>query len=90
MENYHSLQMGFKIAINSIYGATGTGFSPIADPNIAQTITRMGRFCNKSSAKYVHNEFVKRYGADPNYITASSGDTDSCFYSTKLRIRIKD
>ena len=90
MENYHSLQMGFKIAINSIYGATGTGFSPIADPNIAQTITRMGRFCNKSSAKYVHSEFVKRYGADPNYITASSGDTDSCFYSTKLRIRIKD
>lgn len=90
MENYHSLQMGFKIAINSIYGATGTSFSPIADPNISQTITRMGRFCNKSSAKYVHDEFVKRYGADSNYVTASSGDTDSSIYSTKLRIRVKD
>ena len=48
----------------------------------------MGRFCNKSSAKYVHDEFVKRYGADPNYIGQPSGDTDSAIYSTKLRIRV--
>ena len=87
MENFHAVQMAFKICINSIYGATGTGFSPIADPNIAQTITRMGRMCNMSSAKYVHDEFVKRYSADPNYVTASSGDTDSCLYSTKIRIK---
>ena len=46
MENFDAVQMAFKICINSIYGATGTGFSPIADPNIAQTITRMGRMCN--------------------------------------------
>jgi len=79
MENYHALQMALKICINSIYGATGTSFSPIADPNISQTITRMGRFANMSSAKFVHDEFVRRYGADPNYVTASSGDTDSIF-----------
>ena len=79
MENYHALQMALKICINSIYGATGTSFSPIADPNISQTITRMGRFANMSSAKFVHDEFVKRYNADPNYIGQPSGDTDSIF-----------
>lgn len=79
--------MALKICINSIYGATGTSFSPIADPNISQTITRMGRFANMSSAKFVHDEFVKRYGADPNYVGQPSGDTDSCFYSTKIRIK---
>jgi DNA polymerase elongation subunit (family B) len=88
MESYHALQMAFKIAINSIYGACGTSFSPIADPNIAQTITRMGRFCNKSSAEYVHDEFVKRYNADPNYIGQPTGDTDSTISSTKIRIKI--
>lgn len=89
MGNYHALQMAFKIAINSIYGACGTSFSPIADPNIAQTITRMGRFCNMSSASYVHDEFVKRYNANPNYIGQPTGDTDSCFSSTKIRIKIR-
>lgn len=87
MENYHSIQMAFKIMINSIYGATGTAFSPIADPNIAQTITRMGRMANKSSAQFVHDEFVKRYNARPDYVTNPTGDTDSCFYSTKIRIK---
>lgn len=79
-ENYHSLQMALKIMINSVYGACGTAFSPIADPNIAQTITRMGRMANQSSAKFVHDEFVKRYNADPNYRGYASGDTDSCVY----------
>ena len=87
MGNYHALQMALKICINSIYGACGTSFSPIADPNIAQTITRMGRFCNMSSASYVHDEFVKRYNADPNYIGQPTGDTDSSISSTKIRIK---
>lgn len=87
MENYHAIQMAFKIAINSIYGACGTSFSPIADPNIAQTITRMGRMANKSSSQFVHDEFVKRYNADPNYVTNPTGDTDSAIYSTKIRIK---
>ena len=87
-ENYHSLQMALKIMINSVYGACGTAFSPIADPNIAQTITRMGRMANQSSAKFVHDEFVKRYNASPNYRGYASGDTDSCVYQTKLRIRM--
>jgi len=87
MENFHAVQMALKIMINSIYGCCGTSFSPIADPNIAQTITRMGRFCNQSSGEFVHRSFVKMFGADENYPTAAGGDTDSCFYSSKLRIR---
>lgn len=71
--------MALKIMINSIYGCTGTGFSPIADPNIAQSITRQGRFANKSTAKFVKKRFIEKYGAPSNYKEFCSGDTDSIF-----------
>ena len=34
-ENYNTSQIALKNSINSIYGCLGTGFSPIANPDIA-------------------------------------------------------
>lgn len=91
-ENLNSLQLGYKAMINSIYGILGTPFSPIANPNIAQSITRMGRFCNINASKFVLKYFNENY--DKNYkgfrikiderlppidVSAISGDTDSQF-----------
>ena len=45
-QNFHTKQIGIKSMINSIYGICGTKFSPIANPDMAQTVTRQGRFCN--------------------------------------------
>lgn len=79
MENYHAIQMAFKIMINSIYGCCGTAFSPIADPNIAQSITRQGQMCNKAASGFVKKYLIEKYGAPEDYKVAVGGDTDSQF-----------
>ena len=78
-EVYHTVQIGIKAMINSIYGCMGTSFSPIANPDIAQSVTRQGRFCNISTEKFIRKRFQEIYGAPDNYIMGISGDTDSIF-----------
>lgn len=77
--NYHTIQIGIKSMINSIYGCMGTSFSPIANPDIAQSVTRQGKLCNQSTSKFVLKRFKELYGVDDDYIVAVSGDTDSIF-----------
>lgn len=79
-ENSHTGQIGVKAMINSIYGIMGTGHSPIANPDIAQSITRQGQFCNKSTEKYILKVFKENFGLDESIkTTAIGGDTDSQF-----------
>lgn len=78
-ENYNTAQLGIKSMINSIYGCMGTTFSPIANPDIAQSITRQGRFCNQSTGKFILKKFMEKYGAPEDYVVDISGDTDSQF-----------
>lgn len=49
-ENLNSRQGAIKNMINSIYGQMGSAFSPIANLDIAQSITRQGRMCNIESS----------------------------------------
>ena len=86
-EVYNTAQLGIKSMINSIYGCMGTSFSPIANPDIAQSVTRQGRFCNQSTAKFILKRFMELYGAPEDYVIAISGDTDSCFGGTHIRIK---
>lgn len=68
-DNYNSRQGSFKNMINSIYGSMGTKFSPIANPDIAQSVTRLGRMCNMSASMFVLKRFRKMYGEEnvPGY-----------------------
>ena len=86
-ENYNTTQLGIKSMINSIYGCMGTSFSPIANPDIAQTITRQGRFCNINTSKFIRRQFEKYFNIDSGYIAVISGDTDSVFSKAKIRIK---
>lgn len=86
-QNYHTVQLGIKAMINSIYGCMGTKFSPIANPDMAQSVTRQGRFCNQATAKFIHKRFMELYGAPEDYVLAISGDTDSSISRTKIRIK---
>lgn len=79
IQNLDAKQMAYKLAINSIYGILGTNHSPLYIVELAQTITRLGKFCNISASKYIAEVFRTRYGAGKNYISAVSGDTDSQF-----------
>lgn len=88
-ENFNSMQLGIKAMINSIYGCMGTAFSPIANPDIAQSITRQGRFCNISTSNAIRKYFEEKYGIDKNYVISISGDTDSFNHQTKIRIKQK-
>lgn len=39
-----------KNMLNSVYGQMGNEFSPIANLDVAQSVTRLGKFCNISSS----------------------------------------
>lgn len=87
IENLDSIQHALKIMINSIYGAMGTAFSPIADPNIAQSVTRQGRFANQSTSRFIKKYFIDNYNARSDYQVVCGGDTDSCARETLVRIK---
>lgn len=85
-QNFHTIQIGIKSMINSIYGCLGTSFSPIANPDMAQSVTRQGQFCNKQTSKFILKKFIETYNAPADYRVAIGGDTDSFFSRTKIRI----
>lgn len=86
VQNLDARQMAYKLAINSIYGILGTNHSPLYIVELAQTITRLGKFCNLSANKFIGNVFKQRYNVDESYITSVSGDTDSFLGCTKIPI----
>ena len=89
-ELYDNIQHSIKILLNSVYGITGTRFSPIGNPDIAQTITRQGKFCNISANKFINAKFAKMFDIDDKYTLTCGGDTDSVGFSTKLLIKRGD
>ena len=62
--NFNSRQGALKNMINSIYGQLGSSFSPIANLDIAQSITRQGRMCNINASRFILKRFKEIY--DPN------------------------
>lgn len=87
VQNLDAIQHAVKIMLNSVYGILGTGHSPIGDPEIAQTITRQGRWCNQSAARFVDRTFKQIFkrtdpiadNKDLGIGCVASGDTDSIF-----------
>ena len=87
IQNLDAKQHALKIMINSVYGILGTSHSPIYNHNLAQTITRNGKFFNTNAAKFTFNYFKENFGIDDTYPIVASGDTDSVRGDTILRIR---
>lgn len=73
-------QYAIKIELNSVFGLIGASFwNPIANLEIAQSITRQGKFCNISASEYIRNVFEKNFNIDKDYVSTINGDTDSQF-----------
>lgn len=87
VKSLHDLQLSVKLQLNSVYGILGTPFSAIYNPDIAQSITRNGRFCNISSSKFIAKCFKEKYQTTDEYPAVIYGDTDSCVNSTLLRVK---
>ncbi len=79
IENLNNAQQAIKIMINSVYGITGTAFSPLGNIDLAQSITRHGKFLNTSASEFVKKWMTEKFKTDDTYISTVSGDTDSQF-----------
>lgn len=88
VENLDADQHALKIMLNSVYGMFGTNFSPIYSAALAQSITRTGKFCNISASKFIKKRFKEMFGISDDYVSVTSGDTDSVIGSTQLYIRM--
>lgn len=64
-ENLNSRQGAIKNMLNSVYGQMGSAYSPLANLDIAQSITRQGRMCNIKSSEYAVTYFRENF--DPTY-----------------------
>ena len=87
IQNLDNIQQAIKIMLNSIYGILGTNHSPIFNVDIAQSITRNGKFCNMSAAAFIRKWMIEKFKLSQDYRTPISGDTDSVAGNTKIRIR---
>lgn len=87
VENLDADQHSLKIMLNSVYGMFGTNHSPIYSAAIAQSITRTGKFCNISASEFIRKRFKELFGISDDYVSVTSGDTDSVIGSTKVYVR---
>ena len=75
----HVKNTGLKLLLNSLYGIMGSKYCPFFSTDLAQTVTRQGRFCNMSIDKYLRSELTRIFNIAPNYKILPGGDTDSVF-----------
>lgn len=78
--------ISLKLMLNSVYGIIGSKYCPFFNPDIAQSITRQGRFANIESSKFVKRVFKDRFNIPDDYVVTITGDTDSCVFDTKVYI----
>lgn len=83
-ETYDIIQHGLKIMINSIYGIMGTSASPIGNENIAQSITRTGRFCNTMASKFICKRFKEDYGLKQGFMIHLLDEDDDGYATEEL------
>ena len=87
VSNLDADQHSLKIMLNSVYGMFGTNHSPIYSAAIAQSITRTGKFCNISASQFIKKRFMEMFGVTQDYVSVTSGDTDSVLSSSYVYIK---
>lgn len=82
-------QHSYKIFLNSVYGFTGTQFSPVYNRDIAESVTLTGQATIKEMVKFT-NKCLNKIGQtsdDSEWVIA--GDTDSTFSLAKILLNNK-
>lgn len=70
--------------INSIYGIMGTSASPIGNENIAQSVTRTGRFCNTRASTFICKRFKEDYGLKHGFMIHLLDESDEGYATEQL------
>ncbi len=76
--SFDTLQMAFKIFMNSAYGASASPFFIFYDVRLGKSITLSGRLITKHMVRQVCAETTGNYDFDRNVLIY--GDTDSCYF----------
>ncbi len=71
-------QMAMKIAINSLYGATGAYGFRYYDPDMAESITYSGQLASRYIGNKV-NEYLNKMAGTTDHDFIIAGDTDSIY-----------
>ena len=82
-----NLQQAIKIFLNSAYGQLGLSSSPLYNPSIVQSVTRLGRFCNLNGSRLYRNWLKEKYNIGEDEVSTIGGDTDSLFVSLHPIVR---
>lgn len=90
-EFYDNTQMAVKIFLNSIYGQLGSSYFPLYDLDNAEAVTKSGQKIIQFAGKYVADTFNMQYEDKTQVVDIDdvvvAGDTDSCFFQTKIKNR---
>lgn len=76
-------QHSYKIYLNSVYGFTGTQYSPVFSIDLAEAVTSTGRMTIQEMVRFTNKALVKIDNGGTgieDYVVA--GDTDSTSYDT--------
>lgn len=87
---YDLFQIAYKICLNSVYGFTGTKFSPVFNKDIAESVTLTGQNVIKEMVRFA-NGCLNKIGKESEakeWVVA--GDTDSVLGSSKISVNSKD
>jgi hypothetical protein len=82
-------QHSFKIYLNSVYGFTGTQFSPVFSQDIAEAVTLTGQATTKEMVRYTNAALNKLGGTDNSVSHVVAGDTDSVSENSKIFVNDK-
>lgn len=80
-------QHSYKIYLNSVYGFTGTQYSPVFSTDLAEAVTSTGRMTIQEMVRFTNNLLVKIDNGGTgltDYVVA--GDTDSCDANTNITV----
>lgn len=80
-----TFQHSYKIYLNSVYGFTGTQYSPVFSTDLAEAVTSTGRMTIQEMVRFTNNLLLKVDNGGTgltDYVVA--GDTDSCDANTNI------
>lgn len=79
-------QHSYKIFLNSVYGFTGTPFSPVFNKDIAESVTLTGQAATKEMVKFTNLCLNKIGNTSEDNEWVIAGDTDSVASDSKIYV----
>ena len=84
--NQDNTQVAYKVFLNSVYGFTGTQYSPVFNKNVAEAVTLTGQKTIKEMVRFTNAELNKLNPDMKDEEWVIAGDTDSVSKDTLISV----